>query len=78
MKLRLGGSLNLKIQLGQYEPCEVSSLVEIEDEVDEKNLDEVSKNMYNKIDAMLEADIKSKMSKAAKQYRAVKEMLRTI
>lgn len=73
MKVKVGGTLSYKIQVGAYEPTEVSSFIEVEKDID---IDEQIVELQEKIDSILINDINKKVKLACQNYKNVKEILR--
>lgn len=73
MKVKVSGTIGYKLQIGPYEPVDVSSFIEVEKEVE---LDEQIIELQEKIDTILLNDINKKVKLACANYKNVKEILK--
>ena len=66
MKIKLGGSMAYKVQIGPYEPTDASAFIEIEDEVDN---DEGIEALNNKINTILKSQVNKRLELAINNYK---------
>lgn len=69
MKIKLGGSISYKVQIGPYEPADASAFVEIEDEIDSSNEEAEIEALNEKINALLKSQVNKRLEIALHNYR---------
>jgi len=77
MKIKVSGTMGMKMMMEPYSPADVSSFVEIEQEVkDSLDIDDEIKKLQEISNNMLKADVINKMKIVAKEYADNKEKLK--
>lgn len=75
VKIRVGATASTKIMLRQYEPIEVSSMIEIEREIPEDKADEYVKEEQEKLTQYVIDDARKKIKAAATAFNIKREKL---
>lgn len=77
MKVKVGGSASMKIMVFQYEPIEVSTTLEIEEEFnDGDKAEEWLVAQGDKINESIKIDLEKKIKQVAKEQSALKKRLK--
>lgn len=77
MKIKVGGTASMKLQVFQYEPVEVSSTLEIEEEFsDSDSAQEWLEGQGNKINESLKIDLERKAKEIVKKQSEIKKKLK--
>lgn len=73
MKVKIGGSMGYKLQIGPYEPVDISSFIETEKEIE---MEEQIIELQERIDSILLNDINKKVKLACANYKKVKNIMK--
>lgn len=77
MKIKVGGTATMKLQVFQYEPVEVSSTLEIEEEFsDSDSGQEWLEVQGNKINESIKIDLERKAKEIVKKQSEIKKKLK--
>lgn len=77
MKIKVGGTASMKLQVFQYEPVEISSTLEIEEEFsDSDSAQEWLEGQGNKINESLKIDLERKAKEIVKKQSEIKKKLK--
>lgn len=77
MKIKVGGTAAMKLQVFQYEPVEISSTLEIEEEFsDSDSAQEWLEGQGNKINESLKIDLERKAKEIVKKQSEIKKKLK--
>ena len=77
MKIKVGGTATMKLQVFQYEPVEVSSTLEIEEEFsDSDSGQEWLEVQGNKMNESLKIDLERKAKEIVKKQSEIKKKLK--
>jgi hypothetical protein len=69
MKIKLGGTISYKVQIGPYEPADASAFVEIEDDIDSNNEETEIEALNEKINTILKNQVNKRLEMALSNYK---------